>query len=242
MTYNYVAIIPARIGSKGIPKKNIRLLGTTPLIHFTIDAAINSGVFSEIIVSTESIEITDIVYSRYDKNAVTVMPRPDDLALDWVQNDDVCHHVIRRLSSENQLSQFTHGVLLQPTSPFRNHNHIRGAVELAERTGNTVISGKQLGHAFYWTLSEDESVQPIDHNPMQRYGRQWSSNPTLYQEDGAIYIFDIEKFMHMRAIRIPPISGYVIPEQFSLDLDTMQDWNLAQEMMTNDINRVRTNR
>ena len=117
-----IAVIPARGGSKGVPKKNIRQLLEKPLLAYTIEAARDAGVFQKVIVSTDSDEIARIAR---EYGAEVPFIRPDDLSGDQASSDDAILHALEYFRKEGM--EFGEVCKLQPTSPLRNAGHIAEA-------------------------------------------------------------------------------------------------------------------
>ena len=133
---NIVAIIPARGGSKGVPRKNIKNLCGKPLIQYTIDEAKRSNKISRVIVSTEDEEIAEISRNL----GAEVIMRPDELATDKAPTLPVIQHVIETLE-KNQDFKVDAIMLLQPTTPFRKQEHIDQAIGLfLEKNPDSVVS------------------------------------------------------------------------------------------------------
>ena len=153
---SFLAIIPARGGSKGIKDKNIINLKGKPLIAYTLDAAIESQVFDEIVVSTDSLKIAEISKSF---GAKIPFLRPKELASDNAKTVDVIIHVLNYYINQN--IEFDYFMLLQPTSPLRNSKDIKNAVNLLfEKNANSVVSVCETEHSPLWsnTLPEDLSL------------------------------------------------------------------------------------
>ena len=129
MNNNYIAIIPARAGSKRLPGKNLLDIAGKPLIAWTIEAAVNAGLFERIIVSTDSREIADIAV---EYGAEVPFLRPEELSGDNSTTADVLKHLLIA-SGLDEDKLCTHFALLQPTSPLRNAENIKEAVDLRKR-------------------------------------------------------------------------------------------------------------
>ena len=137
-----VGIIPARGGSKGIPRKNIKLMLGKPLIQHTIEAALASKRIDEVYVSTEDYEIASISESL----GTQIIDRPEELAGDNVSTFDVMKHAEETLNSPDVL------VVLQPTSPLRNAQEIDKAISLLEPDVDTVVGVCEL-KKYQWDIS-----------------------------------------------------------------------------------------
>ena len=145
-----LAVIPARGGSKRIPRKNIALLFGRPLIDYTITAALKSKLIDKTIVSTEDSEIASI---SLDLGA-EVLSRPNWLASDCSLSIDVIKNVVENVSEDNQLVPDTI-ILLQPTSPFRTSIHIKEALKLYSSSLDMVVSVKLSKTNPYFNLFEE---------------------------------------------------------------------------------------
>lgn len=216
-----VAIIPARGNSKGIPRKNLKLLKGSPLIQWTLLPAKLSGCFEYIAVTSEDTEILKIA----SDNKVMGIMRPPYLSSDIVQTAEVCLDALRQLQMVNINPDMV--TILQPTSPFRTPQHIIDAVTLFsnDKTRRTVIAAYK-SYKYHW----HENL-PLYHNPEKRLGRQQEKDMGMYVENGAIYCCDSDKFSMAGQYRVSPYIIYQMPEKNSLELDSMEDWWLAEAMI-----------
>lgn len=237
---NTVAVIAARGGSKGVPRKNVKPLGGKPLIVWTIEAAKGAGI-QRVFVSTEDKEISDI--SRYA--GATVLARPHPLAADDVPSDEVYLFALRDI--REQFAQTPEAaVLLSPTSPFRNSQHIQKALELFSRGtvpfGGTVFAGCQ-DKRYHWQGRIVEHTyaavdifgyKPVGHNPEKRLGRQWVDRDTgwLFVESGSLYVVSPARFFETRNYRIPPYTLCHIDDLVAnVDIDEPIDWEWAEFLL-----------
>lgn len=239
-----VAVIPARGNSKGIPRKNMRELGGLPLIGYTLAAAFTAEKIDLVVVTTEDNEIANYVEKMaihmgvFDK--LIIIDRPQYLSFDFVQNDEVILHALRVLQLQGYDANTI--VTLQPTSPFRDSVDIDAAVAMyAERwMGNpTVISGVRVQGKYLYSIGRTEgTMSPVDHDPEKRMGRQWENGRDYFVENGAIYVTNAEALSLKRTIRPEPILIYPMEQSKSLDLDTMEDWFLAEKIVESGYDRV----
>lgn len=221
MPNGVVALIPARGGSKGIPRKAVRELGGIPVIAWTILAAKKSKSIDRVFVTTESSEIAEAA-RQYGAEILT---RPACLAQEDSQTDEVFLFGLRQLRHENDVFPETL-VLLQPTSPFRGASDIDGAFELYG--GEQTVISCCIDTKFHWALDDDDYVVPIWHNPLDRQSRQDTpDSERMMRENGAIYICNANSFSSVRNCRIPPYTIYLMDELHSVDLDTESDWDWA---------------
>jgi N-acylneuraminate cytidylyltransferase/CMP-N,N'-diacetyllegionaminic acid synthase len=217
-----IAIIPARGGSKGLHRKNVLTLLDKPLIAYTIEAAIQSGIFKKIIVTTDDDEIKHISI----KYGAEVIDRPRYLSTDTSSSLDVVEHALIRIKKYNDT--FDTFVLLQPTSPLRNAKHIKDAWRqyILEKS-NTLVSITKEEHTPYKLLIEKaEGILPLfgwEHLTAPR-----QKLPIVYRVNGAIYIAKIHLFLKTKNIFEQPLSYYKMEQGYSVDIDTINDFKLAE--------------
>jgi CMP-N-acetylneuraminic acid synthetase len=229
----FLALIPARGGSKGIPRKNIRLVGNKPLIAWTIEAARESELVSRTIVSTEDREIADIA-QQY--GAEVPCYRPDNLAED---TSDTLDAVLYTLDFLEQKEGYTpdYVVLLQPTSPLRRSEDIDAAILFTiERHADSVVSicGAKPHPLLSKTLTKNGTLMDYIHGGSDYSRRQ--DFPAVYSLNGALYINSISSLKNARKFVIPNTYGYIMPEERSLDIDSPFDLFIADLILTHSIN------
>lgn len=221
-----VAIIPARGGSKGIPRKNIKQLFGKPLIVWTIEHAKKSRYIGRITVSTEDKEISEIS----KKYGAEVIERPEELAKDETPTIDVIFHVLR-VQAEN----FEPGlvVLLQPTSPLRNAQDIDNAIELFLKNDcESVVSVCEVEHSPYWGFEiENRYLKPIFGGKYLNMRRQ--DLPKVYTPNGAIYVSTPEILRKYKSFYCSKTIPYIMPPERSVDIDNEIDFMLAELLMMN---------
>ena len=223
MKLDNVALIPARGGSKGVIRKNVRLLGDKPLIAYTIEAALDAESVNEVYVTTEDEEIAEVAI-RY---GAKILKRPSSLAADDVQTGEVFLYALRQLRHMDIDPRVL--TLLQPTSPFRTALDIDQAHDSLPEEGS-VFSGYQT-YKFHWGV-EDNEFLPIGHNPMFRAGRQWrDKSELLIVENGAIYVVEAETFTRYATYRVPPFACHLMPQERSLDIDSPEDWEACEKYL-----------
>lgn len=180
-----VAIIPARGGSKGLHRKNVRSLGGIPLIAHTIRAA-KKSVVERVIVSTDDEEIADIAL---EWGAEVPFMRPPELSTDSATSLAVLQHALRYMET-NEGMEIDTVVFLQPTSPFRNHDHINEAFQTFLQSNKTSLISVTDVHEFHpyfmFTLTESNTLEPLFNIPNRPLRRQ--DLPPMYRINGAIYI------------------------------------------------------
>lgn len=225
-----IAIIPARAGSKGVKDKNIRNLDGKPLMAYTIEAALQSGQFDEVMVSTDSERYAQIA-REYGANVPFL--RSEQTATDTASSWDMVEEVLTKYEELGDL--FDTFCLLQPTSPLRNADDIRAAYKLyREKASFAVVSVCEAEHSPLWCghLPENqEFVDFIDAASMN----QRQAGGKFYRLNGAIYIVDIRKFREDRFLYQHGSFAYTMSQDRSVDIDTEIDFKLAEVIM--DYNR-----
>lgn len=211
-----VAIIPARRGSKGLPGKNIAMLAGRPLIEHTLIHALESGCFGEIAVSTDCDSVKDIC-RRYP---IQVVNRPAEYALDASPIETVVTHYLMSFPVGSHPPSF---VLLQPTSPLRTSEHIRGAVNLyIESKADSIISVCALAcHPYKTLIVRDGVLSPAFDRSCLAAPRQ--SLPACVQQNGAIYVCKSEMFLREQSFLVGRCLPFYMEEEDSIDIDSPQD-------------------
>lgn len=223
-----LAIIPARSGSKGLKDKNIKLLNGKPLLAYTIEAARESGIFDEIMVSTDSREYTDIAKQW---GASVPFLRSYELSNDTASSWDVVKEVINKYM--NLGTEFDTVALLQPTSPLRTSNDIiEGYNVMKAKEANFVVGVCEMDHSPLWanTLPEDISMENFIRPEVVKMPRQ--GIPTYYRINGALYIVKVDYLM-----RTPDIYGdrsfaLIMSKENSIDIDDQMDFTIAEVLIS----------
>jgi N-acylneuraminate cytidylyltransferase len=221
-----LVIIPARGGSKGIPHKNIKPLNGKPLIHYTIDEAREIVSDEDICVSTDDLEIIKCVE---DYGLKVPFVRPEELATDTAGTYEVLLHALNFY--EKQGRHYDVVMLLQNTSPFRKAEQIKEALKLYNKDVDMVVSVKECpANPYYCVFEEDNNgflhVCKGDGNIFRR-----QDAPKVYEYNGAIYIMNAEKLKTTHMHKMQKRVKYVMDEMSSFDLDTMTDWNIAENII-----------
>ncbi len=220
-----VAIIPARGGSKGIVKKNIRLLGGKPLITHTIQAAKKSHNIQHIIVTTDDSEIAEIAISE----GVMVIKRPPEISTYESPTIDAIFHVLTKCEELDIHPDIV--LLLQPTSPLRTTEDIDAALTTFQQIPcDSLISVSQTPHPPYWDMTINEMyIKPIFDPEFLRKRRQ--DLPQAYVPNGAIYIASPDQLKRERSFYGERILPYIMPRERSIDIDSELDLILAELIM-----------
>lgn len=224
-----LVVIPARGGSKGIPRKNIKLLGGKPLLQYTIEAA--RAVFEDaaIYVSTDDEEIKSVVESLGVK---VPFLRPAALATDTAGTYEVLLHAV--LFYENIGYKPDTLILLQPTSPFRTGEHLKEAISLYDSSCEMLVSVKETKSNPYYVLREENEegwlVKSKEGNFVTR-----QECPKVYELNGAIYIIDIKILKERPLHEFRRIRKYEMDDISSCDIDNQFDWILAEAIIKENI-------
>lgn len=221
-----LAIIPARGGSKGIPHKNVRELNGKPLIHYSIDAAINSEAVSKVVVSTDS-DLIEKVSSVYPD--VEIIRRPEHLAGDSSLVIDTVRHVIEVLEERGE--QYDVVALLEPTSPLRTFKDIDDAVKLMnEKSADSIasVTETKVPPARVWRVTED-AIEPFIEGSNAFLPRQQLQKG--YYLNGVIYLTKINLLMENvenKTLFFGKVVPLIIPSDKVVDIDEEMDLRIAE--------------
>jgi CMP-N,N'-diacetyllegionaminic acid synthase len=218
-----LGIIPARSGSKRLPKKNIRQLAGKPLIAWSIEAALDSKALSRLIVSTDSEEIAAIA-KKYGAEAPFL--RPADIATDTATSVEVARHALDFLASQNKtLPAYT--LLLQPTSPLRTAQDIIECVNIMNETScDAVVSVFALTHspAALKTISKTGNLENL-------FSGADPSSKTMYMLNGALYLIKTKVLLEKNTFCPDGCKPYLMPKERSADIDDEADFFAAEKFM-----------
>ncbi len=219
-----LAIIPARGGSKGVPRKNIRLLCGKPLIAWTIERGLQCAALDRVIVSTDDDEIARV---GREWGAEVPFLRPSELARDDTPTLPVLRHAVAWLESVEGMSPETI-VILQPTSPLRRAAQIEQAVRLLGETGaDSVVSVCLAEHSPYWMKRLDGNRVYSFLADVPEYGRR-QDLPPVYRLNGAIYVTHRAVLMNQNRILGDDTRALVMDAESSVDIDSPLDFKLAE--------------
>ncbi|MBU1632428.1 MAG: acylneuraminate cytidylyltransferase family protein [Nanoarchaeota archaeon] len=221
-----VAIIPARGGSKGIPKKSIVKLLGKPLIYYTIKEAQKSKYLSDIIISTDDDEIATVCI-QYN---VEVIKRPKKLAQDTTSLIPVLKHAIKSIEKKRIKPEII--VLLQPTSPLRNvediDNTINKLINLKADSAETFCEVRQYPASMF--KKHGLFFIPID---KQNLHKRRQDLQRLYSENGAVYVVNYETLIKKNTLYGKKHIGFVMPSERSIDIDEPIDLIIAEVLIKN---------
>jgi CMP-N,N'-diacetyllegionaminic acid synthase len=224
-----LGLIPARGGSKGMPRKNIRPLCGKPLLQYTVETALTAGRLTRVILSTDDAEIAEV-----GRRCGVEVPfiRPADLARDDTPTLPVVQHAIASLDADG--AHFDAVCLLQPTNPLRSAEDIDGCIDMFEATGaDAVVTVLRV---------------PVEHNPHWVYLRAAGGElrlstggaqpiarrqdlPQAYHREGSVYVTRREVVMEQNSLYGERLLGYVLDRSRSVNIDELSDWDRAEEML-----------
>ncbi|GAB2562936.1 pseudaminic acid cytidylyltransferase [Spirosoma areae] len=217
-----VAIITARGGSKRIPRKNIRPFLGKPIIAYVIDAALQSGLFSEVMVSTDDAEIAET--ARHYGASVPFLRRAET-SNDVATTADVLTDVLAQYKQQNQV--FDYACCLYPTAPFVTPDLLHKALStLTEKQFDTVYPVQQFSFPIQRAvLLRDAKVEWFQ--PEYALTRSQDLEPA-YHDAGQFYFFSINAFQRTHRLITDNSGGIVVSEMEAHDIDTEMDWQMAE--------------
>lgn len=223
-----VAIIPARSGSKGLPDKNIKLLNGKPLMAYAIEAAKNSNIFDEIMVSTDSLEYAEIAENY---GAAVPFMRSAESASDIASSWDVVEEALAEYEKKGKF--FDDFCLLQPTSPLRTAEDIQNAYTIFNKKGAiAVVSVCECEHSPLWCNTLNDNMELEGFIDSQNY-LQRQALRTFYRINGAIYIVNRKEFQKNQFIYRENSFAYIMSQDRSIDIDSLLDFKIAETLILN---------
>lgn len=216
-----LAVIPARGGSKRLPRKNIIEFRGRPIIAYTIEAALNSGLFKRVLVSTEDVEIADVA-RRF---GAEIDKRPDSLAGDQVSVVEVCLDLLEREAQAGKTYDLM--CCLYATAPLRHAKDVEAVVDLI---------GPDCHFAMAVTEYEYPPLQALRKAADGRLAPMWpewvevrsQDTPKLVVDNGSTYAVSVEVFRQEKRFYGPGLRGHLMPRNRSVDIDTKEDLVLAE--------------
>lgn len=222
-----LAVIPARCGSKGLKDKNIKELCGKPLLAYSVEAALQSGIFDCVHVSTDSEEYQQIAIEH---GADVPFLRSEQLASDTSSTWDAMRFVVDEYRKRGE--EFDLITVLQPTSPLRTAEDIVGAYKFfMDKDANMISSVCEMDHSPLWSnvLPDDLSMEDFEDEKLVFLPRQ--QLPTYYRENGAIYMMKTEHLFSRKNIYKEKCYAYIMDKSHSIDIDTELDFLIAETIM-----------
>lgn len=221
-----ISIIPARGGSKGIPRKNIRLLNSIPLIAHSIKDSLKSKYIDKTIVSTDDQEISEIA----KKYGAKVIMRPSELATDSAPILLVIQHIIKELESNGEKVDII--VLLQPTHPIRQEEEIDTTIEkLYETNASSVITLRKVPKHFHpeWQFSlEKDKIKNLSEKKVSNRRQELEEK---YHRTGSVYTSKRDTIMILNSIYGTDCRAVVIPNEYWVNIDEEGDLKVAEFLL-----------
>lgn len=228
-----LAIIPARKGSKRLPGKNMRLLGGKPLVQYTIDAVVDSTLFSAVIVSSDDDQVLEFCQQL---EGVIPEPRNPELAGDRVKVIELVKEIANR---PGYAEQFKRIGLFLPTCPFRTAADVRAGYELLTPDVTTVLSIAEFSEPVQISMGFDPASRRLDpealFSPSPLVGGQTRSQDleNYYRVNGGFYLSWMDQFLRNESFFQGDLKGYAMPVLRSVDIDYEYDLLYAQVLLEN---------
>lgn len=219
-----LALIPARGGSKGVPRKNIRDVAGKPLIAWSIEAAKSSRYIDRLILSSDDPEIIAVAEAL---GCEVPFIRPRELAADATPGIDPVLHALKTLPEK-----YDYVVMLQPTSPLRSVDDIDGCIEQCRNGARACVSVTEPEKSPYWMYFMDSAgkMRPVLPPPDKAVRRQ--DLPQVYALNGAVYVAETDWLKNTRKFVTSETTGYLMPQERSLDIDTEHDLKLVSYLLS----------
>lgn len=219
-------IIPARGGSKGIPRKNIKLLAGVPLIGYAIDIAKKLSSEENICITTDDLEIANVAR---DLGVPPLFIRPPELATDYSGIYDVIMHAINFY--ENIGRKYKMVVVLQPTSPLRTLEQVKSAISCYHDDLDLVVSVKETASNPYYVLFEENNEGFLYKSKKGNFVRRQDC-PRVYEYNGAVYVYNVVSLKEKKINDFTRIKKFVMDEINSVDIDTPLDWEFTEFLLS----------
>lgn len=217
MKQRCVALVPLRGGSKGIPKKNIKLIGGRPLCAWVLSAAVQARHIDSVYVSTDSAEIKEVVGNL--GLPVEVIDRPAELASDEATTESAMLHFVASVPGIDCL------LTIQATSPLLESRHLDEALELFAREGYDSLLSAVRVKRFFWT----DDGKPLNYDPSRRPRRQEFAGTLM--ENGAFYI-TARSLLERTGCRLGGMIGvYEMPKSTAVEIDDPSDWEVVSRLL-----------
>ena len=219
-----ICIIPARGGSKGIPRKNILQICDKPLLIYSLETAFESEIFEDIIVSSDNEEILSVA-KKFNKKVIC-LKRPDDLSGDIIMPDFAVIHAIEYYRDlKGYLPEIT--TFLQPTSPIRRVKDLIGIVKTLDNSYFNSCVSVHKNHDFVWEQSKDKKSYLPSYGDKRPRRQEFSR----YVENGSMFVTRTKYFLKNRNRLAKPITIFEIPPKCSFQLDDEDDLIILEALI-----------
>jgi CMP-N,N'-diacetyllegionaminic acid synthase len=214
-------LIPARAGSKGIIRKNTRVIGGKPLVIHSLLLARKFAVDADICLSTDD---EDVIQAAEEEGYTVPFIRPYELAGDDTGMREVMLHAVEYYAKAGKMYDCL--VLLQPTSPFRQPEHLKEALELYSASIDMIVSVSESKANPYFVLYEENSEGYLIKSKTGNFVSRQES-PRVWQLNGAVYVINVNSLKEKTVAEFQRIRKTVMDQLHSVDLDSEIDWKLA---------------
>jgi len=217
-----VAIITARGGSKRIPRKNIKEFLGKPIIQYSIDAAMRSGVFEEVMVSTDDDEIAAIATKL---GAIVPFMRSTNTADDYSTTAEVLTEVLKQYNNIGKHYGF--GCCIYPTAPFVTAEKLKKAYQLLQsNSADSVIPVTKFSFPIWRSFKMEEGK--LSYNWPENAPKRSQDLPPAFHDCGQFYFFNVDKFLETKSLVSANTFAIEVPESEVQDIDTVEDWRIAE--------------
>jgi|TARA_B110000263_G_scaffold17123_1_gene13725 N-acylneuraminate cytidylyltransferase len=224
---NIIAIIPARGGSKGLPRKNVLQFNREPLVVHSIDYAKECNLVNTVYVSTDDDEIASIS----SHSGAAIIKRPLELSGDLATTESAIEHVLSTIKIKPDII-----ILLQATSPFRPKNSLKVALDKFIQNDFDSLLSISPTHRFFWSIDGNDNINP-KYDYLNRHRRQDLKKENIrFVENGSLYIFTYDHFTSVKN-RLGGKIGYIeFDEKYSHEIDTELDFKFLEALVKNESN------
>ena len=222
-----VCLIPARGGSKRIPRKNVKLFSGRPMISYSIEAALKSSLFDRVIVSTDDDEIAAISVAH---GAEVPFRRPPDIASDTAGTDAVLVHALRWLESSDGLPEFA--CCIYPTAPLLEAADLQRGFKTIKSTGAvTAFSVTSFPYTIFRALRINDAGRAVMFWP-ENFARRSQDLPEAWHDAGQFYWLHVSPYLAEQRLFSSDSVPIYIPRHRVQDIDTPEDWEVAEKLYT----------
>ena len=220
---SFLAIIPARGGSKRLPRKNILDLNGKPMIAYSIEAGLKSKYIDKVVVTSDDNEILNIS----EKYGADIISRPNYLASDTATSFDAIKHTLENIEKYDYI------ILLQPTSPLRTSKQINEAIELLDKKGaDAIVSVSEMEHSPLWSNTLDDNLSMKNFLKDEILNKRSQDLDTYYRLNGAIYICKVDILLEQKSFFLKDnIFAYVMDRGNSIDIDEKIDFDFVSLLL-----------
>lgn len=219
--YGIIAFIPVRGGSKSIPLKNIKIINGKPLVYWTLEAAVNCKEIERVFVSTDSIEIKNVV-KAYGSEKVEIVDRSEEVSSDYASTESVMLEFARKI-------KFNSLVLIQATSPLLDTLDLSNGINIYKNTNVDSLLSVVRQKRFIWKELNDRCAQPLNYLPQNRPRRQEFDG--FLVENGAFYITSRKILLEQKCRLGGKIGFYEMEEESYFEIDEPSDWIIVEQLL-----------